>query len=169
MSSFLDKFKKGTKKTDDIKSAPVKIEKKVEANKGETTLVPKMVEKKPASAARHGGRTTAGEVEVRAEKKKAKDDTGNAYRIIIKPIITEKASIGGAVNKYMFFVAPRANKVEVRYAIKDLYGVDAVKINIANVSGKMVKRGRNSGQTKDRRKAIVTLKPGQSIQVYEGV
>jgi large subunit ribosomal protein L23 len=61
------------------------------------------------------------------------------------------------------------NKVEVKKAIRVIYKVDPVSVNIANFSGKKVRYGRRSGKTKDWKKAIVTLKSGDKIQVYEGV
>lgn len=93
----------------------------------------------------------------------------NAYRTVINPTISEKATFLSTENKYVFEVYKDANKKQISQAIKDIYGVEPVKINIINLSGKQRRYGRYTGRTKDRKKAIVTLKDGQNIQVYEGV
>ena len=61
------------------------------------------------------------------------------------------------------------NKVEVKKAIRTIYNVEPIKVNIANFSGKSVRYGRIKGKTKNWKKAIVTLKQGDKIEVYEGV
>lgn len=96
-------------------------------------------------------------------------DTKNAYRILVKPLITEKGTHLVGQNKYLFEVAGRANKIEIKKAIKAVYGVSPIDVNIINVSGKKVSYRRISGRTSDRKKAIVTLPKGQSIEIYEGV
>ena len=95
--------------------------------------------------------------------------SGLSYKWIIKPVITEKATYLGAENKYIFEVSLKANKIEVRKAIEKLYNVNVLKVNIIRSRGKKVTYGRISGTTKRTKKAIVTLKQGQSISVYEGV
>lgn len=92
-----------------------------------------------------------------------------AYKILVKPLITEKATHLNAANKYVFVVSDQANKINVATAIKDIYGVKPTQVNLMNVSGKKVARGRIKGQRSDWRKAIVTLKKGETIKVYEGV
>ena len=94
---------------------------------------------------------------------------GNAHRVIIKPLITEKAANLGALNKYAFMVAPKTNKIEISQAIDELYGIKPVNINIVNVTGKKVRHGKRQGKRKDWKKAVVTLPPGKSINIYEGV
>lgn len=102
-----------------------------------------------------------------ADGKEAK--SGNAYRFLIKPLITEKATNLVAQNKYVFVVSESANKIEVAKAIQTVYGIKPLKINLSNVNGKKVARGRIRGQRKDWRKAVVTLPKGQTIKIYEGV
>ncbi len=98
-----------------------------------------------------------------------KGKTALAYRVLIKPLITEKASDLGPLNKYIFAINPKMNKVEVKKAIRTIYNVEPLKINISNLSGKNVRYGRTQGRTKSWKKAIVTLKAGDKIEVYEGV
>jgi len=103
------------------------------------------------------------------EIKHSKEDTKEAYRYLLRPIMTEKVSNLGALGKYVFEVAPQANKVEISKAIVALYGVKPVKVNIIRLLGKSVRYGRTTGKTKDWKKAVITLKAGETIQVYEGV
>ena len=72
-------------------------------------------------------------------------------------------------NKYLFEVSPKANKVEIKKAVQAVYGVSPVKVNIINLSGKKIRYGKVRGKTKDKKKAIITLKQGETIEVYEGV
>lgn len=103
------------------------------------------------------------------EAKKKSKGFSNSFRILARPLITEKAADLGSLNKYVFEVFPKANKIEVARAILDVYGVKPINVNIVNVKGKVITRGRYSGKRKDWRKAIVTLPKGKTIQVYEGI
>lgn len=93
----------------------------------------------------------------------------DAHRILVAPLITEKATNLSVDNKYVFLVANDANKISVARAIEAIYGVSPVSVNVINVSGKKVSRGRIHGQRSDWRKAVVTLKKGETIKIYEGV
>ncbi len=94
---------------------------------------------------------------------------GVAYKVLVRPVITEKAADLGVENKYVFAVNPKANKIEVAKAIDELYGVKPLAVNIIKVRGKKVRQGRYIGKRKDWKKAIVTLPAGKTIKVYEGV
>lgn len=104
----------------------------------------------------------------KAESKKKKND-GNAYRILIKPLITEKAANLGVEGKYVFMAADKANKIEVSKAIEEVYGVKPVSVNVIKMQGKFVRSGKTLGRRKDWKKVIVTLPKGKTIKVYEGV
>ncbi|MEI7452014.1 MAG: 50S ribosomal protein L23 [Candidatus Falkowbacteria bacterium] len=107
-----------------------------------------------------------------AETKKAdgkKVTSAMAYKVLVKPLITEKAANLGHLNKYVFMVDRDANKIEVAKAINAIYGIKPTSVNIINNIGKTVTRGRIAGKKKDWRKAIVTLPKGKSISIYEGV
>jgi len=84
-------------------------------------------------------------------------------------LVTEKVSNLGALNKYVFAVAPKTNKVEVAKAVKEIYGIKPVNVNMIKMAGKKARYGRISGRRKDWKKAIVTLPAGQTIKIYEGV
>jgi len=92
-----------------------------------------------------------------------------AYRVLIRPLVTEKISDMGEQNKYAFEVSLDANKVEVSKSIKGVYGIDPEKVNIIKMKGKRVTLGRLRGKRKDWKKAIVTLPKGKTINVYEGM
>ena len=95
-------------------------------------------------------------------------------RIIIKPIITEKMTRQGeTLNRYGFFVDRKANKLQIKQAIKDLYGVEVESISTMVVFGKKksryTKSGVISGRSASRKKAIVTLAKGETIDFYSNI
>jgi len=100
---------------------------------------------------------------------KKSTEHGNAYRVLIKPLVTEKGTNLSAENKYLFEVSNDANKISVAGAIEEVYGVKPTNVNIVNIQGKRVRFGRSFGRRKDWKKAIITLPEGASINVYEGV
>ena len=93
----------------------------------------------------------------------------SAYDIILRPIITEASTDAMALNKYTFEVARDANKIEIRNAVEEIFKVRVVKVNTLWRRGKKKRRGQSVGYTPDRKKAIVTLAPGDSIEIFEGV
>ncbi|MBU1146314.1 50S ribosomal protein L23 [Patescibacteria group bacterium] len=103
------------------------------------------------------------------EKKTVKKEVGKALGVLIKPLITEKSSFLSPYGQYVFEVALKTNKIEIAKAIERAYGVKPVSVNIIHVRGKKVRYGKTLGVTKKWKKAIITLKPGDKIEVYEGV
>ena len=103
--------------------------------------------------------------------KSLKEMTGRTSRdIIIRPLVTEKSVTNAqSMNKYTFEVRPDANKIEIRDAINEIFKVTVVDVNTMNMKGKprtrQDKRGRHQGHTKDWKKAIVTLKQGEKIEL----
>ena len=89
--------------------------------------------------------------------------------IIMRPIISEKTNTGMADGKYSFWVAPDANRTEVKDAIEAIFKVNVVKVNTLRQMGKERRMGRFSGFRPERKKAIVTLAPGQRINAFEGL
>ena len=89
-------------------------------------------------------------------------------QIILRPILSEKSLAGAEIGKYIFVVADDANKPEVALAMKEIYKVDAIKVNMIKVQpeDKLV-RGRIKSHAKGFKKAIVTLKKGQKIEGFE--
>lgn len=93
-----------------------------------------------------------------------------AYRILAKPLISEKASRQQTSNnQYFFIVAKNANKIEIAKAVQSAYGIKPVSVNVIRMEGKTSRRGRTAGKRKDWKKAIVTLPKGKTIALYEGV
>lgn len=89
--------------------------------------------------------------------------------IIIKPIVTEKSMDLLADNKYTFIVDRKANKTEIKNAIEGIFKVKVDKVTTMVVKGKVKRVGRFEGKTPNRKKAIVTLKPGHKIRLFEGI
>ncbi len=92
-----------------------------------------------------------------------------AREIIIKPVVTEKSVDLMQDNKYCFKVAKDANKIEIKNAIEEIFKVTVVNVNTVNVHGKMKRMGRTQGKTASWKKAVVTLREGDSIEVFEGL
>ena len=101
----------------------------------------------------------------RKVEKKEKGQRGEAWRYIIAPHITEKASYLAEKNQYVFKVSKDANKIEIKKAIGDLFGVEVEKIRIIKVPKKRRRRGRIEGWKKGYKKAIVKIKEGQKIEI----
>ncbi|HJN03445.1 MAG: 50S ribosomal protein L23 [Nitrospinota bacterium] len=92
------------------------------------------------------------------------------YRVIVKPLITEKSTDQQAShNKYTFQTNLRANKHEIKAAVEELFKVKVIDVRTCVYHGKKAKVGRNSGFKPEWKKAIVTVKEGDSIQLFEGV
>lgn len=92
-----------------------------------------------------------------------------SYRVILRPLVTEKSAIGESENKYSFVVAQWATKLEIKQAVREIYGVTPVSINVINASGRRVRFGRHQGRRSDFKKAVVSLASGQSINLHKGV
>ena len=92
------------------------------------------------------------------------------YRIIRKALITEKSTIAKEEgNKYIFAVDRGANKIEIGTAVEKLFKVKVLSVHVMNVAGKKKRMGRIVGRKSDWKKAVVTLAPGSSIEIYKGV
>jgi len=92
----------------------------------------------------------------------------NPVDVIIKPIVTEKTSLGKAQNKYAFKVFLDANKIDIKYAVEKAFNVSVKAVNTINIKSRQKSFGRSMGKTGNWKKAYVTLMPGQSIKELEG-
>ena len=93
-----------------------------------------------------------------------------AYDIIIKPILSEKSYADIANKKYTFKVAKSANKVEIKKAIEDIFGVKVKSVNTANIDGKLKRQGKTQGYTSDYKKAYVTLtEDSKTIEFFDSL
>ncbi|UCH22482.1 MAG: 50S ribosomal protein L23 [Deltaproteobacteria bacterium] len=92
------------------------------------------------------------------------------YDLIKRPLITEKTNIQKEVsNQLTFEVDRRANRIEIKRAIEQMFKVNVMSVRTMQVKGKRKRRGRIEGKRRDWKKAIVTLKPGERIEFFEGV
>lgn len=94
--------------------------------------------------------------------------------ILVKPLVTEKmTSLMENQNKYGFIVDHNSNKIEIAKAIEKRFEVDVVAVNTIRYKGKtktqFTKKGRFSGKTPQFKKAIITLKEGQKLDLFEEV
>ena len=87
------------------------------------------------------------------------------YSAIISPLRTEKGTKLLAFNKYLFYVTKSANKIEIREAIEEIYKVKVEKVNTITVRGKKKRVRFVEGKTPDWKKAIVTLRQGEKIEI----
>lgn len=92
-----------------------------------------------------------------------------AYKVLVKPLVTEKSAIAESKNKYSFVIDRTANKNQVKQAIAEIYGVKVAKVNIVNTDGRPMRFGRSMGRRSDYKKAIVTLPTGSTIDIHAGV
>ncbi len=98
-----------------------------------------------------------------------KDAQGSAYRVLVRPVVSEKAAGAEASGVYTFVVDKDAGKTQISRAVEQVYGVAPQKVRIVNMQGKTVRFGRQVGRRSDWKKAMVTLPRGQSINIHEGV
>ena len=89
-------------------------------------------------------------------------------QVIIEPIVTEKSNRLREASKYAFRVDSRANKIEVMQAVAKLFAVHPISCNIVTVKRKPKRVRYKLGYTSGWKKAVVTLRPGEVIQVFEG-
>ena len=95
--------------------------------------------------------------------------TVHPYEVLRRPLVTEKNTDLHALGKYAFEVAREANKPQVKEAVEKAFKVTVTGVNVVTVRGKMRRMGRRQIMTPSWKKAVVTLKPGDSIQLFEGV
>jgi len=94
----------------------------------------------------------------------------HTYEVLKRPVLTEKSSYNAdALNRYTFEVDVRANKHQIREAVKTVFDVEVLKVNVMRIRGKRRRVGRRIGRAPDWKKAIVTLAPGDSISFFEGI
>lgn len=145
-------------------------EKKDEASK--TPTPKKAEEKKPVSDAKPVKSVAKKPSKPDAKQKDAAKRPNKmselASRVLITPLVSEKASALQSQNQYAFKVDSRANKIEIKTAISELYGVKPLSVTILNVKPKPKRVGMIKGSTKVWKKAIITLPPGEKLEIYEG-
>lgn len=96
-------------------------------------------------------------------------DQARLWDILRRPRITEKGTLLAEHNKYVFQVTPAATKLDIKRAVEQAFKVNVVKVNTMNMRGKERRWGRRYGRMPDWKKAVVTLQPGQKIELFTGV
>ena len=89
--------------------------------------------------------------------------------VLKRPLVTEKSTLLQDSRRYVFEVASAANKMEIKKAVEASFGVDVLRVNTMNVKGKLKRYGPKERRMKSWKKAIVTLAPGDTITIFEGV
>jgi large subunit ribosomal protein L23 len=93
-----------------------------------------------------------------------------AYRTLKRPLITEKSTVEkDQRNKLFFEVDRRANKIEIKDAVEKIFKVDVLDVATMGMKGKLKRVGRHFTRSSDWKKAVVTIKPGQRVEFFEGV
>ena len=93
----------------------------------------------------------------------------NARDIIKRPVITERSAELMEDKKYTFEVEPKANKIEIKKAVEEIFGVEVKNVNTMNYKGKFKRFGRYTGYTRKRKKAIIELtEDSQELEIFEG-
>lgn len=90
-------------------------------------------------------------------------------QVIIRPVVSEKSYVLASAGRYTFRVHPDANKTQIRQAVEALFEVDVVAVRTMSVKSKPKRRGYTSGRTRSWKKAVVQIKPGQQIPVFQGL
>lgn len=93
----------------------------------------------------------------------------NPRDILIRPVVTEKSTGLLQDNKYTFLVDPRSNKTEIKQAVESIFKVQVEKVSTLRVRGKKKRVRQILGMTPERKKAIVKLKEGDKIEIFEGM
>ncbi len=91
------------------------------------------------------------------------------YAVLLRPLVTEKTTILTGLNKYVFEVDIRSNKVQIKEAVELAFNVRVSEVNTRKVKGKAKRWGRKVTLRPDWKKAVVTLVPGDKIDLFEGV
>ncbi len=104
---------------------------------------------------------------IKKEIKRAKLSKDRASSVINKPLITEKSSFLAAENKYVFAVEKNATKNEIKKAVEGIYNVNVLNVNIVKIPAKVRRMGMIKGAKSGFKKAIVTVKQGESIELVK--
>jgi large subunit ribosomal protein L23 len=90
-------------------------------------------------------------------------------QVIIRPVVSEKSYVLAANDKYTFRVHPDAHKTQIRQAVESLFDVKVVEVRTMSVKSKPKRRGLISGRTRAWKKAVVQVRPGDTIPIFQGL
>lgn len=172
---FFDKILGKKEKAEEKAEKPEAIKDEKVTRGGSTSTMevepPSEVEKKPkkqVSKKIKAAKIEKPKKEV-AKRKIAKKEENIAHKVLLENLISEKATMLAAQNKYVFKVKKDAGKFQIKEAIEGYYGVQVVSVNTIRISPKKRIQGRTIGWKKGYKKAIVTLREGDTIAAVEGV
>jgi large subunit ribosomal protein L23 len=90
-------------------------------------------------------------------------------QVLIRPVVSEKSYVLSAADRYTFRVHADAHKTQIRQAVEELFDVHVVEVRTLSVKSKPKRRGSTSGRTRRWKKAIVQVRAGESIPVFQGL
>jgi large subunit ribosomal protein L23 len=90
-------------------------------------------------------------------------------QVLIRPVVSEKSYVLSAADKYTFRVHPDAHKTEIRQAVERLFNVKVIEVRTMSVKSKPKRRGLTRGRTRQWKKAIVQVRAGDSIPIFQGL
>ena len=93
----------------------------------------------------------------------------DASQVIIRPVVSEKSYVLATADRYTFRVHADAHKTQIKQAVEQLFDVNVVEVRTLSVKSKPKRRGYTSGRTRSWKKAIVQVRPGQSIPIFQGL
>jgi large subunit ribosomal protein L23 len=93
----------------------------------------------------------------------------DAGQIIIRPVVSEKSYVLATAGKYTFRVHPDAHKTQIKQAIEELFGVGVLEVRTSSVPSKPKRRGFTAGRTRAWKKAVVQVRPGETIPIFQGL
>ena len=90
-------------------------------------------------------------------------------QVLIRPVVSEKSYVLAAANRYTFRVHEHTHKTQIRQAVEELFDVHVIDVRTMSVKSKPKRRGTTRGRTRGWRKAIVQVRPGETIPVFQGL
>ncbi len=90
-------------------------------------------------------------------------------QVIIRPVVSEKSYVLATADRYTFRVHPDANKTQIRQAVEALFDVGVLEIRTSSVKSKPKRRGHTAGRTREWKKAIVQVREGDTIPIFQGL
>ena len=90
-------------------------------------------------------------------------------QVIIRPVVSEKSFVLAEAGKYTFRVHDRAHKTQIRQAIEQLFDVGVLEVRTQQVKSKPKRRGQTAGKTRQWKKAIIEVRPGETIPIFRGL
>jgi large subunit ribosomal protein L23 len=93
----------------------------------------------------------------------------DAGQVIIRPVVSEKSYVLATAGKYTFRVHPDAHKTQIKQSIEQLFDVTVVEVNTSTVPSKPKRRGFTAGRTRGWKKAVVQVREGDSIPIFQGL